>query len=210
VSTPVPKPENRELVSAALRLLARRDMSRAEFIAKLGKGNKSGNKSDSKGGGKGGSWGGDSGRKADGNESGYERIEVGNNLADESVAVEKSGGGGYSDDDIAAVTEWCAQEGFLNETRFAEGNARRLGAKYGARRVGATLKQKGVSEELVAETVSQLADSDFERARALWLRKFGEPATNSNDKNKQIRFLQSRGFGFDVIKRVISGAESVE
>jgi regulatory protein len=156
-----PKPENREIVSAALRLLARRDMSRTEFIAKLNKG--------------------------------------GNN-----------DGSNFTSEDIEAVAEWCAQEGFLNETRFAEGNARRLGAKYGARRVGATLKQKGVGEELVAETVSQLADSDFDRARTLWLRKFGEPAANANDKNKQIRFLQSRGFGFDVIKRVISGAEPEE
>jgi regulatory protein len=180
----VPKPENRDIVSAALRLLARRDMSRTEFVAKLGKGSKSFSTKSGKSG--------DAGSDESGNEN----------------AVAKSAG--YSDEDIAAVTEWCAQEGFLNETRFAEGNARRLGAKYGARRVGATLKQKGVSEELVAETVSQLADSDFDRARALWLRKFGEPATNANDKNKQIRFLQSRGFGFDVIKRVISGAESVE
>lgn len=159
MSASAPKPENREVVSAALRLLARRDMSRTEFIAKLNKGS-------------------------------------------------HAEGSSFTAEDIAAVTEWCAQEGFLNETRFAEGNARRLGAKYGARRVGATLKQKGVSEELVAETVSQLADSDFERARALWLRKFGEPANNANDKNKQIRFLQSRGFGFDVIKKVISGSDS--
>jgi regulatory protein len=187
VSTTVPKPENRDIVSAALRLLARRDMSRTEFIAKLGKGSKC--------------FSTKSGKSA---KSG----DAGNDESDNENTAAKSAG--YSDEDIAAVTEWCAQEGFLNETRFAEGNARRLGTKYGARRVGATLKQKGVSEELIAETVSQLADSDFDRARALWLRKFGEPATNANDKNKQIRFLQSRGFGFDVIKRVISGAEPVE
>jgi regulatory protein len=161
MSSNVPKPENREIVSAALRLLARRDMSRTEFIAKLGKSS-------------------------------------------------NNDGSDFTIEDIAAITEWCVQEGFLNETRFAEGKARRLGVKYGARRVGATLKQKGVSEELVAEAVSQLTDSDFDRARALWLRKFGEPANNANDKNKQIRFLQSRGFGFDVIKKVISGVESEE
>jgi regulatory protein len=156
---PVHKPENREIVSAALRLLARRDMSRTEFLTKLGK-----------------SSNGD--------------------------------GSDFSPEDLEVVTEWCAQEGFLNETRFAEGKARTLGARYGARRVGATLKQKGVGEELIAETIAQLADSDFDRARVLWLRKFGEPASSANEKNKQIRFLQSRGFGFDVIKKVISGVEA--
>ena len=111
----------------------------------------------------------------------------------------------YGKEDAEAVADWCASEGFLNETRFAEGNARRLGVKYGARRVGATLKQKGVSEEVVAETVAALKDSEFARAQALWLRKFHEPAIDTNERNRQIRYLQSRGFGFDVIKKVIAG-----
>lgn len=144
------KPESRELVSKALAMLSRRDMSRSEFITKL-------------------------------------------------IAAE------YSKEDVEAVADWCASEGFLNEARFAEGNARRLGVKYGARRVGATLKQKGVPEEVVAETMAALKDTELARAQALWLRKFHEPASDSNERNRQIRYLQSRGFGFDVIKKVITG-----
>ena len=112
----------------------------------------------------------------------------------------------FTPDEIEAVTAWCAAEGFLNETRFAEGKARSLGARYGAKRIGATLKQKGVADDVIAETVSVLKETDLARARTMWLRKFSEPATSSNDRNKQIRYLQSRGFGFDVIKRVINGA----
>lgn len=152
---PPAKPENRELVSAALHLLARRDMSGKEFATKLA-------------------------------------------------------GKEFSKDEIAEVSDWCSAEGFLNEGRYADTKARSLGARYGARRVGATLKQKGVGEELIAETIGRLAESDFARARALWLRKFGEPARDASTKNKHIRFLQSRGFGFDVIKRVISGRDDQE
>ena len=144
------KPESRDLVSKALAMLSRRDMSRSEFITKL-------------------------------------------------IAAE------YSREEVEAVADWCASEGFLNETRFAEGNARRLGVKYGARRVGATLKQKGVPEEVVAETVAALKDTDLARAQALWLRKFHQPASDTKERNRQIRYLQSRGFGFDVIKKVITG-----
>ena len=111
----------------------------------------------------------------------------------------------YSREDADAVADWCASEGYLNETRFAEGNARRLGVKYGARRIGATLKQKGLPEEVVAEAVAALKDTDLARAQALWLRKFHQPATETTERNRQIRYLQSRGFGFDVIKRVITG-----
>ncbi len=150
-----PKPANRELVSAALRLLARRDMSRKEFTTKLGRGE-------------------------------------------------------FSVDEIESVTAWCASEGFLNEARYAEGKARVLGNRYGARRVGATLKQKGVTEDLVETAVTALKETDFDRAREMWLRKFGEPATDQNARNKQVRYLQSRGFGFDVIKRVIKGEVSEE
>ncbi len=148
-----PKPANRELVSAALRLLARRDMSRKEFTTKIGRGE-------------------------------------------------------FSVDEIESVTAWCAAEGFLNEARYAEGKARVLGNRYGARRVGATLKQKGVIDELVETAVTALKETDFARAREMWLRKFGEPATDQNSRNKQVRYLQSRGFGFDVIKRVIKGDEA--
>ena len=144
------KPENRDIVSKALAMLSRRDMSRSEFISKL-------------------------------------------------TAAE------YGREDAEAVADWCASEGYLNETRFAEGNARRLGVKYGARRIGATLKQKGVPEEVIAETVAVMKDSDLSRAQALWQRKFQEPATDANARNRQIRYLQSRGFGFDVIKKVITG-----
>ena len=148
-----PKPENRELVSAALRLLARRDMSRKEFITKISRGE-------------------------------------------------------FSADEIESVTAWCAAEGFLNEARYAESKARVLGNRYGARRVGATLKQKGVTADLVETAVIALKETDFDRAREIWLHKFGEPAADQNSRNKQVRYLQSRGFGFDVIKRVIKGEVS--
>ena len=195
------KPANRELVSAALRLLARRDMSRREFITKLTQISSPRNKAQSPKGSSG--W-----RSKE-----QKRAAIDSSKESSSTATDSAFETGNNDslveftpDEIEAVTAWCAAEGFLNETRFAEGKARSLGARYGAKRVGATLKQKGVAEEVIAETVSVLKETDLARARAMWLRKFSEPATSANDRNKQIRYLQLRGFGFDVIKRVINGA----
>ncbi len=212
-----PKPTNRALVSAALRLLARRDMSRSEFASKL--------------------------RKLSSAKSmkasrlpvsaASQRLNLKNECAADVMAssanpsanridnrVDNRGAkfnqhdsideAEFSADEIEAVADWCAAEGFLNEARFAEGKARSLAGRYGAKRVGATLKQKGVTEDIVAETVSVLKETDLTRARSMWLRKFAEPATNATDRNKQVRYLQSRGFGFDVIKRVINGASDDE
>ena len=243
------KPENRELVSAALRLLARRDMSRHEFITKLTKINahnaNRGSKSRSDSGNKSlsparpssntGGWRSKKSKRVVTRIASQNDIE--SNGGDERAAVvsteintvhltvidtaalnfdfieSKRGVKSaleFSSEEIEAVTAWCAAEGFLNETRFAESKARSLGARYGARRVGATLKQKGVAQEVIAETISELKETDLARARAMWLRKFGEPANDTNDRNKHIRYLQSRGFGFDVIKRVINGAVDEE
>ena len=144
------KPDNKALVTAALRLLARRDYPRAEFI-----------------------------RKLDAVEFGREEIE--------------------------AAADWCHAQGFLNETRFAESTSRRLGAKYGTQRVAHTLRQKGVAEDHVTAAISTLKESEPDRAAALWTRKFGRVAESADEKSKQIRYLQSRGFSFAVIKQVIAG-----
>ena len=146
-----PKPENKALVSAALKILSRRDYPRAEFISKL-------------------------------------------------VSAE------FDKADIEAAADWCHAQGFLNETRFAESTSRRLGAKYGAQRVAHTLRQKGVAEEQVSAVISTLKDSEQERASALWTRKFGRIAESADEKSKQIRYLQARGFSFAIIKQVIAAA----
>ncbi len=145
------KPENKALVSAALRILSRRDYPRAEFISKL-----------------------------------------------TSTEFDKA--------EVEAAADWCHAQGFLNETRFAESTSRRLGAKYGAQRVAHTLRQKGVAEEQVSAVMSTLKDSEQERASALWTRKFGRIAESADEKSKQIRYLQARGFSFAIIKQVLAVA----
>ena len=144
------KPEDKALVSAALRLLSRRDYSRSEFVAKL-------------------------------------------------TSAE------FGKEDVEAAADWCHEQGFLNETRFAESAARRLGAKFGAKRVAHALRQKGVAVDQVNAAVSTLNENELERARALWTRKFGSVAESADEKSKQIRYLQSRGFAFATIKLVIAG-----
>jgi regulatory protein len=49
--------------------------------------------------------------------------------------------------------------------------------------------------------------TEVERARAAWRKRFGQLPADAAERAKQIRFLQGRGFSFDVIRRVIAGTE---
>jgi regulatory protein len=39
----------------------------------------------------------------------------------------------------------------------------------------------------------------------VWQKKFGQLATSATDRNKQARFLASRGFSGEVVRQVVSG-----
>ena len=107
--------------------------------------------------------------------------------------------------EVEGAADWCQAQGFLNESRYVEGTARRLSAKYGVNRVTHTLRSKGVTEQAIADVTPELKENELAQAQAIWTRKFREPPVDANAKSKQIRYLQSRGFSFNIIKRVITG-----
>ncbi len=49
--------------------------------------------------------------------------------------------------------------------------------------------------------------SELDRARAAWAKRFGTPPANPLERAKQMRFLHGRGFSFEVIRRVVAGAQ---
>jgi regulatory protein len=48
---------------------------------------------------------------------------------------------------------------------------------------------------------------DLEAAHTVWQKKFGELALDSAERARQYRFLASRGFPTEVIRRVIGGLD---
>ena len=78
--------------------------------------------------------------------------------------------------------------------------------KLGASRVRQELVSKGLSPEAMAGALEHLRSTELARAREVWRRKFGEPATDPKEKARQIRFLVSRGFAAEVVRQVVQGA----
>jgi regulatory protein len=106
--------------------------------------------------------------------------------------------------ELAKILDELAAKGFINEQRVADSLAYRRGAKLGTARVVQELKAKGVDAQAVQEATAALKATEFERARAVWRKKFGATAVGA-DRIKQMRFLASRGFAPEVIGRVVGG-----
>ena len=49
----------------------------------------------------------------------------------------------------------------------------------------------------------ELKESELEAAREVWNKKFGVTPQDEKEKAKQVRFLQSRGFGLEVVFQVL-------
>jgi len=93
--------------------------------------------------------------------------------------------------------------GWLSEQRFVEQVVHARSGRYGSRSIAHELRQKGVAEELIEQALPQLKESDLENARAVWVKKFGQLPADAKERAKQMRFLQGRGFSFQVIAKVL-------
>ena len=106
---------------------------------------------------------------------------------------------------LARALDELQAKGFISEARVIESVVHRRASKLGTVRVRQELAAKGLSGEAVDEALAQLRATELERAREVWMRKFGEPATDPKEKARQIRFLVSRGFATEVVRRVVQG-----
>jgi regulatory protein len=109
--------------------------------------------------------------------------------------------------ELARALDDLEAKGFINEQRVLESVVHRRAAKMGAARVRQELQAKGLSPDAVEQAVADLQGSEVERAREVWRKKFGEPPADAAERGKQMRFLASRGFGGDAIRRVVSGCD---
>ncbi len=109
-----------------------------------------------------------------------------------------------SREQVETLLDELIQQGFLSDERFAESRINARAGRHGSQRIARELRQKGVAEAVVTEMVADLKTDDLQTAKALWARKFGVPPKDAKEKGRQIRFLQSRGFSFDIIRRVLA------
>ena len=114
---------------------------------------------------------------------------------------------------LARALDELQDEGFIDDQRVVESVVHRRAAKLGAARIKLELRSKGLSAGAVKDALSSLQATEFERAHVIWYKKFGASLTaeespralSAAERGKQMRFLASRGFGADTIRRVVAG-----
>ncbi len=114
----------------------------------------------------------------------------------------------YDEGVIADTIRYLHEQHLLDDADFAARFAASRSRTHGDRAITMELRQKGVSADTIKETLAENADEDGERdtVRALAVKRVGErPADKSPQaKQKLWAFLARRGFGSDVIKRVVA------
>jgi regulatory protein len=113
-------------------------------------------------------------------------------------------------EDLDAVLDELEKRNWLSDARAATLFVDTKRGRFGTQRIAHELRQKGIAEDLIADALPQLKETELDAAREVWQRKFGIQPQDSKEKAKQIRFLQSRGFSMDVIFKVLRFTEMEE
>lgn len=111
--------------------------------------------------------------------------------------------------ELAEALDFLQAKDFINELRVVESVVNNRSRKLGASRVRQELQAKGLPAEAIAEAVQDMRGTELARAREVWQKKFGEPPADQAARLKQVRFLVSRGFAPDVVRRVVAGTDDL-
>ena len=109
--------------------------------------------------------------------------------------------------ELSQALDFLQAKDFINEQRVLESVVNRRAGKLGASRVKQELQAKGLDPQAVSDALQGLRETELDRAREVWRKKFGQPALDANERARQMRFLLTRGFAAEAVRRVVSGAD---
>lgn len=111
------------------------------------------------------------------------------------------------EEDLGPLLEDLSRRKLLSDERYAESRAHALSRKFGAARIAHELCAKGLDKGLADQASGAARATEVERAREVWRRKFRVAPQTREERARQMRFLQSRGFSFDAIRAVLRSGD---
>ena len=105
--------------------------------------------------------------------------------------------------ELAKALDELQARDFINDGRAVDSVVNRRSGKLGSARIQQELAAKGLSGEAVAQAMASLKESELSRAQEVWRKKFGTAPQDPQAKAKQMRFLLSRGFPSEVVRRTV-------
>jgi len=110
---------------------------------------------------------------------------------------------GADGDEVDKLLDEFARQGWLSDERFADARVRNRAGTVSRRFIAEELKQHGVQSEVAKGALAKFEQDDYETALALWQRKFGSAPRDEKEKARQVRYLEARGFGLNLILRLL-------
>ncbi len=126
----------------------------------------------------------------------YARGELARKLAPHAESAEA----------LEALLDELVARSLLCDARYAETRMKSRAVRFGDARLAYELRTQGVADELVDAALAA-GDDELTRARAVWQKKFADRQAPSDaaSRARQQRFLLSRGFSGETIRRVLRG-----
>jgi regulatory protein len=107
--------------------------------------------------------------------------------------------------EVERALDAAQAQGLLCEDRLIEGFIRTRQARFGPARLRHELSRRGISDDRIDAALRLAACDEYAAAHALWLKRFKScPSDDRREQARQARFLASRGFSHDVIRRVLN------
>ena len=111
-----------------------------------------------------------------------------------------------SEEELDVVLDGLQEQRLLSDSRYASQRVVSRARRYGDARLTQDLRQHGISDEDIALALPEGGD-EGERCQSVWARKFGQAPQSPEERARQMRFLQYRGFSGDAIRRVMRGMD---
>ena len=105
---------------------------------------------------------------------------------------------------LDAVLDDLGARDLLSDERYVDMRLRARQARLGDSRLAYELRTQGVSDEMIEAALANGEDEQL-RAQRVWQKKFGILASEPGERARQARFLASRGFSAETIRRVVRG-----
>jgi len=118
-------------------------------------------------------------------------------------------GKGFELDEISTVLDQLQQEHLLDDVRFTQAYAQsRVNRGFGPVRINQELLERGIGNEMAEEILTHWSDSWCELAAKQQQKKFKQTAGDYQERTKQARFLQYRGFTTEQIWKVLGSVNT--
>lgn len=115
-------------------------------------------------------------------------------------------------DEVERVIDELAAQGWQSDERYAEAIVRRLTGQASRRYIEEKLATAGIRKDAARDALASLEQDELEVATALWERRYGEPPADDKIRQKQIRFLLTRGFhlgdAFKIVPRALASSSA--